>query len=224
MLNFLLIVCASLSFKSYAGPRVESTQEKLIVGIASEFTLQEKIAQIKRTLNSTGLNIEYRTLPSERSLQSLGSGDIAIDIYRQPSAVGEFKDLVQITPAVDSADFWLVSRTPELCDLSPAERFQRTVVGARGMRIFDDYVYPHFKKHMIVNSISQISLTMAAGRADFSIRTQKLHSPAEWKAFNSCDDTPFLSFKFYSFIHKKYLWALPNISEAYRLEFASDGP
>ncbi len=223
MLKFLLIVCAALSFETFAGQEEDVPQAKLIVGVASGFSLVEKLAQIERVINGTGLNVEYVTLPSERSLRALGSGDIAIGIYRQPSAVTEFKDLIQITPAVDSVHFWLEARTPELCNLPPKERFQRTVVGARGLRFFDDYIYPKFEKHMIVNDIRQITFTMAAGRADFSVRTRQLHTEDQWNKYNICDKTPFLTVKFYSYIHKKYSWALPKIIEAYQMEFDSAG-
>ena len=59
-------------------------------------------------------------------------------------------------------------------------------------------------------------------RADFSVLPMEWIKQVSNKAKNSihvCDNKPYLTLNFYSYIHKKYAWAIPAIEKSYRNVF-----
>jgi len=200
--------------------------EPLVVGVASTTVLgiPQKIATIKGALLSTDLELDIREFPGERSIILLTQGEIAIDVYRQPAAVAMFDDLIQIKPSVGALEFWLVTHksNAHLCQLTDLQRLQRTVVGVRGARFFDNYVYDKFLAHEKVNSFSQALEMIRDKRVEFSVWPAKsVMNALKDSGLHAyvCKGKPYLTLKFYSYIHKKYSWAIPKIEKAYREHF-----
>ncbi len=147
--------------------------EPLVVGISSTTAngIPEKVAAIKSALISTGLELDMRVLPGERSFILLTQGAIALDIYRQPASLIIYKDLIRLNPAVGKLGFWLVTHTSNahLCDLNMNEYTQYTVVGVRGARYFSNFIYDKFFDHEEVNNFSQALRMVGDKRVDFSV-------------------------------------------------------
>ncbi len=200
--------------------------QPLVVGIAgtSANGVPEKIEVIKSALKSTGLDLDIRVLPGERSIILLTQGAIAMDVYRQPGALAIHEDIIQIKPAVGTLDFWMIthSSTSKLCHLNQNDYSQHSVVGVRGARFFSNFIYDNFSAHEEVNNFSQVLKMVGDQRVDVSIwpikRLQSLPKSA-WENIHICDASPYLTLNFYSYIHKKYAWAIPVIEKAYRKHF-----
>ncbi len=213
---FTMLILSSLSAHS----------EPLIVGISETIGegMPHKVKLIKAVLMDAGLEFEFRYYPGERSLQLLSKGDIALNVYRQPSAILDFEDVRQINPAVDVLKFWLITHasTSHLCDIKADEYSKYVVVGVRGARFFSDYVYPNFFDFEEVNHYSQILHMVADKRVDFSVWPKGNigtglggHS----MDVHICENSPYLTLRFYSYLHKDFIWALPAIEKAYKKHF-----
>ncbi len=214
--------CMSLLFLYSLGLQAES----LVVGISGTTArgIPETVATIKAALLSTNLELDIREFPGERSIVLLTQGEIAIDVYRQPAAVAMFADLIQIKPSVGVLEFWLVTHKSNayLCQLNEAQRSRRTVVGVRGARFYGNYVYDNFLAHEKVNNFSQVLEMIRDKRVDFSVwPVAPLENALKDYGFNAhvCKGKPYLTLKFYSYIHKNYSWAIPKIEKAYREYF-----
>ncbi len=200
--------------------------QPLVVGIAgtSANGVPEKIEVIKSALMSTGLDLDIRVLPGERSIILLTQGAIALDVYRQPEALAIYEDIIQINPAVGTLEFWMIthSSTSKLCHINQKDYRQHSVVGVRGARFFSNFIYDKFSTHEEVNNFSQVLKMVGDQRVDVSIwpieRLKRLPESA-WENIHICDASPYLTLKFYSYIHKKYAWAIPAIEKAYRKHF-----
>ncbi len=204
----------------------EAYAERLLVGIPIPVneTIPDKVKQIKAALLSTGLEFEFRELPLERSMLMLKQGTLAIDIYRQSRAMAGSPELTKVEPEVDKHDFWMATHidTPDLCLLSTKQHLQRSVVGIRGARMFESMIYPNFKFYEEVNSLKQAIIMVNLERVDFTIWPLfGLHKLQKELGINLyiCKKRPYLTMKFFSYIHKDYLWALPKIIAAYKKEF-----
>jgi hypothetical protein len=200
--------------------------EPLVVGVSENLEQgdPQTIATIKAALLSTGLDLDIRTFPGERSAVLLSQGNIAMDIYRQPAAVAMIKELVAIKPSVRTLNFRLVTHksTAHFCQLTPAQFFKHTVVGVRGARFFDNYVYDKFLNHEEVGNFSQALKMLIDKRVDFSVWPVKDFEKSlnlKDKNIHVCKGEPYITLKFYSYIHKKYSWAIPKIEKAYREYF-----
>jgi len=200
--------------------------QPLVVGVSgtSANGVPEKIEAIKSALLSTGLELDIRVLPGERSIILLTQGAIAMDVYRQPGALAIYEDIIQIKPAVGTLEFWMIthSSTPKLCHLNKGDYDQYSVVGVRGARFFGDFIYDKFSSHEEVNNFSQVLKMVGDQRVDVSIwpiaRLKGLPKSA-WQNIHICDASPYVTLNFYSYIHKKYAWAIPVIEKAYRKHF-----
>jgi len=200
--------------------------QPLVVGIAgtSANGVPEKIEVIKSALMSTGLDLDIRVLPGERSIILLTQGAIALDVYRQPEALAIYEDIIQINPAVGTLEFWMIthSSTSKLCHINQKDYRQHSVVGVRGARFFSNFIYDKFSTHEEVNNFSQVLKMVGDQRVDVSIwpieRLKRLPESA-WENIHICDASPYLTLNFYSYIHKKYAWAIPAIEKAYRKHF-----
>ncbi len=201
--------------------------QPLVVGVSgtSANGVPEKIEAIKTALLSTGLEFDIRMLPGERSIILLTQGEIAMDVYRQPGALAIYEDIIQIKPAVGTLEFWMIthSSTSKLCHLNKGDYRQYSVVGVRGARFFSNFIYDKFSSHEEVNNFSQVLKMVGDQRVDVSIwpieRLQGLPKSA-WENIHICDASPYLTLNFYSYIHKKYAWAIPAIEKAYREHFS----
>ncbi len=203
----------------------------LSVGIALALIedYPKQYEKIKQALMSTGLDFDFRVLPSERSLQMLSRGELAMDLARQPSAVASFKDLIQVNPPTNSLELWLMTHpdNKSLCTANLADLKPHSVVGIRGFRIFKNAVYPYFSNHEEVNRLEQALHMIFDKRADFTlwtvpglVKAQDRIGQAAWV----CGKKPFIKIKLYSYIHKHYAWALPKIEQAYRQHFTNTQP
>jgi len=200
--------------------------QPLVVGVSgtSANGVPEKIEAIKLALLSTGLELDIRVLPGERSIILLTQGAIAMDVYRQPEALAIYEDIIQIKPAVGTLEFWMIthSSTSKLCHLNKGDYDQYSVVGVRGARFFSNFIYDKFSSHEEVNNFSQVLKMVGDQRVDVSIwpieRLKGLPKSA-WQNIHICDASPYVTLNFYSYIHKKYAWAIPVIEKAYRKHF-----
>lgn len=200
--------------------------EPLVVGISATSVngIPKQIEIIKAALNSTGLELDIRVLPGERSIVLLTQGEIAIDVYRQPAALAIYQNLIRLDPSVGQLEFWLVTHasTPHLCKLDESEHVNYRVVGVRGARFFKNFVYHNFFDFEEVNTFTQTLQMIGDKRVEFTvfpIRKLKSISRKFRGNMHVCDEHPYLTLKFYSYIHKKYAWAIPVIEESYRKYF-----
>lgn len=111
----------------------------------------------------------------------------------------------------------------QLCDLDPQQLSDYSVVGIRGAKVFEKYIYNNFKRHEVVNEFDQVLRMIHHHRVHFSVWPRnwiEQSSKREGIRLEICGDTPYLSFKLYSFIHKKYAWAIPTIEKAYAKFFS----
>lgn len=200
--------------------------ETLSVGIASALIedYPNEYEKMKKALLSTGLNFDFRVLPSERSLQMLSRGELAMDLSRQPSAVASYKDIVQIEPSTRNLSLWLIthSDSSSLCNLDSKSLKNHSVVGIRGFRIFNDFVYPYFSYHEEVNHLGQALYMIFDKRAEFTVWTVPGLDKAQKRIGQAalvCGEKPFINIKMHSYIHKNYSWAILKIEQAYRQYF-----
>lgn len=201
----------------------EGLSAPLSVGVNTllQDTLPAKVAEIQAALKGSGVDMEFKPLPARRSLQSVRKGLIAIDLYRTPVAVNDYTEIIQIKPAVDIQDFWLVTGKKELCALSAAERQPYSIAGLRGARLFQS-IYANFKSLVEVPSFTFVATMLTAGSVDFGVWTREGITEAQKRkniSLHICGDKPYQSFVFYTYIHKDYSWAIPQIEQSYRKVF-----
>ncbi len=201
-------------------------QQVISVGIheALEKYAPQKVRDIKAALASTGLEFEFLTLPNERSIRMALSGDLAIDMYRQPMAMKDHGHMIQVLPAVDKLEFWLYTspQTPSLCNKNTHPL--NTVVGVLGIHWFEDYIYAGFQQHKVVNRFSQAYKLVAQGQVGLSLLTRsaiELEAKQSGLSVKVCGREPFLSIKTYSYVHSDFSWVIPQIEQAYRRHLPS---
>lgn len=199
--------------------------EVLKAGIAEPMhnNFPEQIAEVQSALESSGLSFEYIKLPPKRSLALLKEGEIALDIFRHSFAFPASDDLIKVSIPVDEKTFRLfVSKNVAyLCKLSPFERQFRTVVGVKGARIFEDFIYKHFSAHTSAEDLPQLLALLKLNRFDYGIwEEEQIYqlSNAELEDIVVCSP-PYLNVKFHTYLSNKYAWALPYIEKSYRLAF-----
>jgi len=205
-----------------------SHAEKLIVGINEAIVAHHYSPttrnKIRSALNSTGLDLEFQALPGERILLSLARGDIAIATYRQARAMKEFPHLIQIQPAIEKRELFLFT-TPSksaLCQSETKALSKLSIAGILGARFFPAFVYPNFGSHSEVLSLEAAMKIVDVNRADFGLWS--IEGILKTKSDNGlnvhiCDEAPYLTLAFFSYIHPKYAFAIPKIEAAYRKEF-----
>lgn len=188
--------------------------------------LPSKLAEIKLALDASGVEVEFHHLPGKRVLNSLVKGDIAIDVYRTPTAIEAFDDVIQLNPAVDVQHAWLITGQPELCQLNAEERRAYSVAGGRGVRLFKS-LYPNFNRSVEMRDFFSVATMVTRGRIDFGVWPKTLIMKMQQRKninLHICGDKPYRSFAFHSYIHKSYDWAIPEIEQSYRHFFGGQYP
>ena len=210
-IGLCLLSCFSVSA---AEPIVASSNDFIA------FFLPDKYAQIDAALMAAELEIEHTILPVRRSLFMLSRGEIAIDTYRTPVAVADTENIVQLRPAVDSAEFWLVAASPERCEEAGQAYHNHSIVGIRGIRLFDS-IYPAFKQYSATKNFSSAWKMLQAEHAYFSIWPRAVieHFKEHGELVYTCGEKPYARFDFYSYINKDYAWAIPALERSYRQVF-----
>ncbi len=205
---------------------IAHSQEAIKVGVQAslEKFLPKKVQDIKNALASTGLMFHYFPLPNERAIQMLGSGDMALDLYRQPQAMQDFSDLIQVNPAVDVLKLWLYTHpsTPHLCQ--PKTHKKVMVVGVLGIHWFENYIFPKFNDHEVVHNFDQAFNLVANGRVGVSLLNKKGIQDEMANTglkVHTCSNGPFITLKHYTYVHSAYAWLVPDIERAYRQHFSN---
>lgn len=210
----LLLVCAS------------AVADKPIVASTNDFILSflpENHAQIDVALQAANLNIQHTSLPIRRSLAMLERGEIAIDTFRTPVAVAAIPDLIKLTPVVGRSEFWLIAASPELCEIDAEYYPDYPVVGIRGIRLYGS-LYPGFKHHTATKNFTTAWKMLQAEHAYFSVWPQAVIEQFKQggETIYVCGNKPYAVFDFYSYVHKSYAWAVPELERSYLEVFGGE--
>lgn len=186
--------------------------------------LPEVLERITRTLNQTGYETEIMVLPDKPALYLASRGDIAMDLYRQPTAVADMPGLVVIQPPIQSLTFGMITSraAPEFCDTSAADFGQMSIVGVLGLRLYEHFFYPKFRAHETVPDFTAAARLLSLRRIDVSFwpREALAGLPEETREHLLVCNTNLKTFNFNSYIHEDYLWARDKIEAAYRAGFS----
>lgn len=202
---------------------VHAESLRVVVAQSVDTNLPEIRERIVRALSSTGYEIELLVLPGNRALLMASRGEVAIDIYRQPSAIASVPNLIALEPQVDEIMFaMIVSKLdPDKCHVDSEQFGEMTVVGRLGIKLYEDYYYPMFASSVTVDNFIQALKVVAKQRVDVSFVTREAfdRAPRELRDELIVCDTHMKKFPIKSFIHKDYLWAKEKVEAAYRKEF-----
>ncbi len=196
---------------------------RVVVAQSVDTNFPEIRARIVRALSSTGYEIELLVLPGNRALLMASRGEVAIDIYRQPSAIASVPNLIALEPQVDEISFGMIvsKLDPDKCHVDREQFGEMTVVGRLGIMLYEDFYYPMFASSVTVNDFPQLLKVVAKQRVDVSFLTRQAldRAPPEIRDQLILCNTHMKKFPIKSFIHKDYLWAREKIEDAYRSEF-----
>ena len=226
MLRLILIKSLVVNLLIFMLAGLSVCAEPLIVGVNETIGegMPKKVERIKAALKDADLNFDFREYPWERGFQLLAQGDIALNLYLQPRDEIEFIGLLQVRPAVDVLKFWLITHvsTAQLCNIKKNEFSEYMVVGVRGAHFFSDYVYPNFLAYEEVRHFSQMLNMVADQRVDFGLWPKdsiETGLGGHSMDVHICESQPYLTLKFYTYLHKDFSWALPAIKKAYEKHF-----
>lgn len=156
-------------------------------------------------------------LPPQRSLALAISGRYVGDILRQPGAVKDFEDLLQVPVPLTQFNYWVWIIGGKECPSSWQALQEKKPIGLLGLHFFDQVYEFSDVGHEEVKSVEVLADMLKLERADYTIGTQLAAKQLTYTTgleFTRCFDRPMNSTYGYMYIHKKHQNLLERIKQA----------
>lgn len=211
-----------------AGLALQSTaSDTLIVSIPTTVSdnLPNITERIIQSLSNTDLEIDINHLPNKRSLLLLRQGKVALEFFRTPSVMSQYKNLIKLDPPIQSLKFKMVTsaNSPELCKKNEAEYHDLSMAGVLGIDIHNTHFFPKFKQHATIGNVISTVKFIAMQRADVSFLPDQMLVTVPENITDKlvvCDQN-FKDFPFHGHLHKDFLFAKEQLEAAIHSEFGS---
>lgn len=220
-----LLVAILIPTITLSTPEVKAKESK-ILPVTGSHAISKNMPDIEQqifsALKKSDVQFDYQLRPNKKSLDLVKRGIVGLDIARNPMAYADSKNLIQLEPALFSIKLAKITsrQSMQKCDVPPSKQKQMTVAGILGAEIFQLF-YKDFAGLTELDTIADALRFVALDRADFTFlpetSIETLPSNLKDKLFVCQNFTREL--KFYSFLHKDYLWAKDPLEKAYRQVF-----
>ena len=156
-------------------------------------------------------------LPPQRSLALAISGRYVGDILRQPGAVKDYDELMQIPVPLTQFKYWVWVLSEKECSSSQQALEQKKPIGLLGLHYFDQAYEFSDVGHEEVKSVEVLANMLKLKRADYTVGTQlaaKQLTSVTGLEFTRCFDRPMISTYGYMHIHQKHQSWFQKIKQA----------
>lgn len=223
-----IILCLCFALFLPATAMAEDFRPK-ILRVCSPEIIKEELNDVHEsalnTLRNAGFDLTTQTLPNKRSRMKINQGNCDLITIAHADTFQPDDPVIKIEPALLKLSFWLIVRPGrhELCEKNTQEFKQYSVVGIRGVELYEHFIYPYFGRHEVVSDVKKLHAMLDLRRADFSALPQKVITES-LKPFglrvHQCDKPPLVELKFHSFLNKAAVWAKPAIESSYSDTFS----
>ena len=160
-----LLHSASINAETYQVSIIESAHN----------SIQDTVHKLKTALSETGLDFEFQVTPNRRALSNLWHETTTLELIRTPKAMFDQPNYQRIDPSIYQDRYWLWVNDPKLCQLTREKQQLLTVVGISDIRYFEKFIYPNFKKALLIDSPKTMNKILKSNRAQVAVWNEDLY-------------------------------------------------
>lgn len=217
----LSFVIAAVSTLTYAD---ESGTKHLRVCTPDILTkeYQDLNALVLNTLKASNIDFSTQVYPNKRNRMNLIQGVCDLITVANSDTFPVDAPVLKLEPSVLDLSFWLVvsSEQKELCEQTGDELKKYSVVGLKGIQVYERFIYPYFGQKKEATNLKQLHALLSTQRVDFAVLPKKqIETYSQGLNLQTCHDSPFVTLQFHSYLHQSAAWAKDPIESAYREVF-----
>jgi polar amino acid transport system substrate-binding protein len=197
-----------------------SQSETLIIGLSEE--THEFDNSSTRVLEGAFENLPYdlqwSVEPMARSIVAANRGELDGDYFRQPGAVKNFNNLIQVPTPIRVLSYWYVTDKNNVCP-NPSDFAKSSMVGLLGAMFFYEVEKTLNIKINFADSLKSMMLMIKNQRVDATVLSAHSIPIFEQRydvQLKTCGEKPIFVKSVFLYLHKKHAAKVKDIGKAIR--------